>query len=154
MGIKMKISNIILIIILLLGIFIYTYVIQPSLNRGGVFFRDFNVIYCTTESICWHEVGHFVDKNNNKDASYSISFGLAINKFSNRIHNGTYTNINIKDIEDIIYTTVLWLQQEPIGINTNGAVGFNPNTEIYAEIYRITKGEKDRIPPEFKEFYK
>ena len=150
----MRISNIILIIILLLGAVFYFYAIKPSLNRGGVFFRDFNIIYCTTESICWHEVGHFVDKNNNKDASYTVDFDLAINNFSNRIDKRVYSNISMKDIEETIYITILWLKQEPININTNGAIGFNPNTEIYAEIYRITKGEQNKIPPEFKEFYK
>lgn len=149
----MKISTIILIILLVLGIFFYLYVIVPSQNREGVFFTNFNILYCTSESACWHEVGHFVDHNVYHDISYSIDFDLALSKYKDRMQKKIYTNDNVNNIEDDIYQIILWIDEQPTDVS-DGIIGFNPNTEIYAEIYRITKGEQNRIPSEFKEFYK
>jgi hypothetical protein len=147
----MKLKLVLHIIFILLSIFIFVFVVNPLIGIDGFHVDNSNFIYCKYESACMHEIGHFIDNKSN-NPSNSKEFFNAIISYDRRILPFIYSNKS-SEVEWQIFQTIQWIyQQDPN--NYRGVVSFIPTKEIYAEIYMIVGGDRNRIPREFKEFYK
>jgi hypothetical protein len=147
----MSIKKTLLIGFIFVCLFFYFYAIKPLQGLDGFILNDFNLIYCKNEVACWHEVGHFVDSFRGY-VSYKPEFTTAITDYNKRMLILIYQDL-ASEINTEIFATIKWIYNMPIS-KSKGILGFSPSAEIYAEIYRITRSDLDKIPLEFKEFYR
>lgn len=121
----------------LIGFFFLIFIIAliplpKSMNSNGAYNTFSRLIWCTSETSCYHETAHKIDQEG-KWISESYDFKQAV-----RVYLLWQAKKDGKP--DDLYDYII----------------FTPNMsyiEIYARIFEYSKGDPDTMPEQFRRFY-
>lgn len=125
--------------------------VSPYLNSFGSensHTPGIDLIKCTYEWACRHEIGHLMDKDLGEPSKTPAFASATLMHLTLTIKYGDMDAVGaaILSTPGVIQYTEAYKPYHP-------SVGTSPQQEAYASIYASVEGDVDKLPPEFRDLY-